>query len=284
MAPQAAAADAAAITVRLSKNHASIIWPGLNYLVCQGAGWEQTGQSLTCHPLANQPLSPGSDLGAFSAPMMQRVNRLWDKIKPLRTTGGQISVDEIDLRAALFAARTSVKLQRHLLRKAQKKGAAAQRRLAQAKRAIQKAALGKERAVKFLEKERKRASRAFQAAAGGDELRAQAEEWRAHLRWMEFHLAYFKPPPRPGAGRLQWRRLWLQTLRQIAEQAILEAGYQLPDGAALERTLRLYLNYSLRGRMGEFNHIYMTNHSSSWDARLRMLDFVQQRLVLEVAS
>ena len=67
----------------------------------------------------------------------------------------------------------------------------------------------------------------------------------------------------------------------LAEKAIRELGYALPEPARLRTVLRQYLAYSLRGRMGEYHHIYMINNTDRSVAQLKLLDFVQERIPLQ---
>ena len=138
MSPKPAGTDSTAIKVQLTKDQISMIWPDLNYIVCQWLTLEQSGQSVTCYPFRILPLPPGSDSGTFSASMMDRINQVFAKVRPIRTTGGEAWLDEFELRAAIFSARMSVKLERYQVRKASKKGASARRRVASAKQRSRK--------------------------------------------------------------------------------------------------------------------------------------------------
>jgi hypothetical protein len=216
--------------------------------------------------------------------MMDRINQVFAKIRQISTTGGEVWLGEFEVRAAIFSARTSVKLERYRIRKAPKEGAGARRRVAGARRALKKDVRRKKRVVEFLETALKRANRLFKSVVGPDAFKVQSNGWRSHMKWIQFRLTYFKCPPSPATGRLKWRRLWLDTLMQMAELAIDEQGYDLPDPAELRAVVHQYLTYSLRGRLGEYNHMYMVRNEDSSVAQLKLLDFVQERLVLKEAS
>jgi hypothetical protein len=216
--------------------------------------------------------------------MMERIRQLWAKIQPIRGTGGEVWLDEFELRGAIFSARTSVKLARHQLRKTSKKGAHAKHRVASAKRDLEKDAHHKNQVVEFLETALKRANRLFRSAVGPQEFTSQSQEWRSHLKWIEFHLTYFKPFRASGVSRLQIRRLMLDSLKQMATKGIVEMGYELPEPSNLDSVIRQYLDYSLRGRIGEYNHIFMIRNEDSSVAQLKLFDFVKERLVLKEAS
>jgi hypothetical protein len=280
---RAAGMDSTAIGVRLSKDQVSIIWPGLCCIMDQFLTWEATGETLS---FRINPPPPESDAGAFSARMMGRIKQLRATIQRIRTSGGEVWLNEFDLRAAIFAARTTVKLQRCQIRNAPKKGIKAKRPIAEGRRALKKDVARKKRVVNFLEIRLKRATRLFKSVTGLEEFRSQSKEWRSHLRWIDFHLRYFKPLPRSATevGRLKLRRAWLDTLVQMAEKAIIARGYELPEPAELRAVLHRFLDYSLRRRMGKDNHIYMTRNCDTPVAQRKLLDFVEKRLALRKAA
>jgi hypothetical protein len=275
--------DPTAINVRFSKQHVVIIWPGLHYIICQNQTREQSGRSVTSYAFDVDPLPPGCDSGTFSARMMDRIVQLFAKLQPINATGGGVWLGEFELRAAIFAARTSLQLERHHIRKAKKKGAEAQRRLARARRDLKKRDVQKKRVVEFLEKALKRASRQFKSVLGTEEFKSQSKEWQSHIRWIEFHLTYFKPVPRLRSIRTKIRSIWLDQLVEMAEAAMLDQGYELPGRGELTPVLRTFLDYSIRGRMGEYDHMFMVENRDRSVAQLKLLDFVQERLVLQEA-
>ena len=276
-------AASTAINVRLSKEHVAMVWPGLNYIICQNQTREQLGQSVTCYPFAIQPLPPGYDSGTFSARMMDRIVQLWAKVKPIKSTGGEVWLGEFELRAAIFGARASVNLERHYIRKAEKKGADARRGLRRARWDLKKHDVQKKRVLEFLEKALKRASRQFKSVLGPEEFKSQSKEWQSHVKWIEFRLTYFKPLRRPGSVRTKTRRMLLDALVEMAEAAMLDQGYELPRQEELRAVLHTFLDYSLRGRKGEYDHMFMYGNRDSSVAQLKLLGFVQERLLLQEA-
>ncbi len=284
MTPQSVETDSTAVRLRLTKQQVSVIWPGLNYIICQFLTRQETGQAVTSYPFRIQPLPPGSDSGTFSAPMMDRIQQLWSKIQPIKTTGGDLQLDEFELRAAIFAARTSVKLDRRDVEKTRKQGAKTKHRVAGAKRALNKQAREKTEAVEFLETALKRASRLLASEIGAEEFKTQSKEWQSHLRWIEYHLTYFKPFRVTGTSITKLHRGWVDILVVMAKKAIAELGYETPEPAELRAVMRQYLAYSLRGRMGEYNHIFMLRNRDRSVAQMKLFDFVQERIPLLEAS
>jgi hypothetical protein len=284
MTPPPVGTDSTGVKLRLTEEQVSVIWPGLNYIICQFLTRQDTGQAVTSYPFRIQPLPPGSDSGTFSAAMMDRFQKLWSKIQPIKTTGGDLQLDEFELRAAIFAARTSVKLERRDVQKTQKQGAKTKRRMAGAKRALNKQVRKKEEVVAFLETALKRASRLLTSEIGAEEFKTQSKEWQSHLLWIEYHLTYFKPFRTTELSITKLHRGWVEILVGIAEKAIAELGYELPEPAELRAAMRQYLAYSLRGRMGEYDHIFMLRNSASSVAQMKLFDFVNERIALREAS
>lgn len=284
MTPEQVGADPAAVEVRLNKEQVSAIWPGLNYIICQWLTKKEAGQSITSYPFQSRPLPPGSDSGTFSARMMDRVQQLWIKSQPIRATGGTIWLDEFELRAAILSARTSVKHERYEIQREAKKRTAAQSRVANAKRALKRKLPGKERVVEFLETALKQANRRLKSVVGPEEFKSQSAEWQSHLRWIEWHLTYFKSVPVLSKSIRKMQKDWVDILVDKAEKAIVNLKYKLPEPAALRRVMSLFLTYSLRGRMGTYNHIFMVQNQNTPAGEFELFDFVNKRIPLKKAS
>lgn len=119
---------------------------------------------------------------------------------------------------------------------------------------------------------------------GEKNFKLRSNQWQSHLRWIKFHLTYFTPLPSPATGRLQWRNAWLDALVQMAGKAIIKSGFQLPDPARLRRVLHQFLIYSIRGRMGKYNHLFMIRHEDSPIVQSKLFGFAKKRLVLKGAA
>jgi len=271
--------ELATIKLRLTMDQVSVIWPGLDYIVNQYLTWQGVGDSLTCYPLRIQPPPPGFDSGTFSARMMESIRNLWVKIKPIRTGGGELWLGEFELRAAAFAARTSMKVSRRATQQVRKSGINADSTFT-----LKNQQRRKDRVIKSLEVHMKRSKRRFRAAAGISELTLQSKEWQSHLRWIQLHLTYFKPYRPLNPSLEQVRRQWVDVLVQMAETSILNQNYELPDRAKLRAVIRQFLRYSRRGRSGsDSNHVYLLNNVQVRAAQWKLLEFVQERLLLKEA-
>ena len=107
-----------------------------------------------------------------------------------------------------------------------------------------------------------------------------SKEWRSHLLWMKFHLAYFKQVI-GVKSRGVVRRMVIDQLTVIAEKAIRYEGFEIPDSRDLRQVIRLYLRYSRRGRIGTFHFRYMLQNGQRREAQEYLFEFVQKRIKLK---
>ena len=107
-----------------------------------------------------------------------------------------------------------------------------------------------------------------------------SKEWRAHLRWMKFHLAYFKEV-RGGRGRRFVHRRVIDRLIAIAEKAIRREGFEIPDSRKLRHVIRLFVRYSRLGRIGTFHFRYMLENGQRREAQEFLFEFVKERIKLK---
>ena len=271
----------AAIELKLSSAQILVIWSGLNHIICAYQTREAVGRAITAYPFQLVPLPPELDSGTFSQEMMNRVGSLWTKLKSLRSTGGKVQLDSFELRAAAYSARTSVKVARMEMREARKEGKESTSRTVAAKQALKQVSQGKKQVIDFLERYMKRAERLLRKTAGSDQQKALSKEWRSHLRWIVFHLAYFKPYRIPGRSARQMQIQWVEELVKMAEAAILIRRLKLPAPDRLRKVIRQFLFYSRRGRIARYHHVYMLRNSNKPFASARLFEFIEPRLYLE---
>jgi hypothetical protein len=98
------------ISLRLTRNQATLIWVGLDHTVRALLTRELAGQARTSFPFGILQLPVGFDSGTFSAAMMDRVRKLWTKVEPKRSRGGRVRMDAFELRVAALSVRTTQKL------------------------------------------------------------------------------------------------------------------------------------------------------------------------------
>ena len=110
-----------------------------------------------------------------------------------------------------------------------------------------------------------------------------SKEWQSHLRWMRFHLAYFKPVPVRRNVRIRNQNV-IDRLMTMAEEAIRYEGYDLPDPRELRRVMRLFARYSRRGRIRIFHLQYILEHSQLRATQGFLFEFVEKRNNLQEAA
>jgi hypothetical protein len=105
------------------------------------------------------------------------------------------------------------------------------------------------------------------------------KQWRAHVRWMRLHFAYFKRQRARLPGRKTAFQQLLNDLTGVAMIGIQGEGYKLPDPIRLRKIMRLYVAYTRRGRL-PYPIGYMLNNETATGARYVLCRFVEQRLNL----
>lgn len=268
--------------MRLTETQISVIWPGLNHIVCACLTREVAGQALTSYPFEIQPLPPGFDSGTFRPSMMDRIKRLWTKLRPKAKTnrGGRIQMDAFELRAAILSARNSLKIQRVKAHDSRTLDARTKRQIGIDIQAICKLEEMTQRVIRSMERYTKKANRRFLAQASQKEFKALSMEWQSHLRWIRFHLTYFKPFRALGPSHKNMQRKTIDQLVKMARQAITDQGFEPPDLGEIRRVIRLFVRYSRRGRLSPKHHQYMLRNSKSSSARSELFQFLKPRLEL----
>jgi hypothetical protein len=137
-----------------------------------------------------------------------------------------------------------------------------------------------QRVIKSLETYMKRANRRFVAINSQAEFKMLSQQWKTHLRWVRFHLAFFKDWPVFMPRLRQLDQMIIEELVSMAEEALQVNGYEVPDPPELRRVIRMFIRYSRRGRLvPDFR--YMLNNRKAMYARYVLAEFVAQRLKLK---
>ncbi len=189
-------------------------------------------------------------------------------------------MNAFELRAAARSARVTVQLARIKAPETSQSETKAKRSLALDREAISNLKLKGQAFLKFLDRYMKRANRRFQSERSRDEFNTLSREWRSHLQWIRFHLAYFKPFRPLGPGQRRVLRWSISRLVRMADVAIADQGFELPDLGKLRRVIRMFVHYSRRGRQGFKHHLYMLKNREKPFAQRELLEFIQQRLAL----
>jgi len=239
----------------------------------------RTGEAPAAYPFRIQPLERNFDTGTFSLSMMNRSVKLCAMLKAKRS-GGTFSLDSFQLRAAAFSSRTTLQIRRFIAVTPGIRKSSIERRKRDGidpesiKRLRQKISI----LIKFLEKHMKRAERRFVSERSRADFQHLSKEWRAHLRWMKYRLAYFKPfrPVATGMRPMQRRRIDL--LVAMAQNASEAKKRQIPNDKVLRDIIRRFVRDCHRGRIGERNFQYMLKNQQSPIAQAELLDYVALRL------
>jgi hypothetical protein len=233
--------------------------------------------------------------------MMARIDRLWTVLSTKLETGGRLRLGLFEIRAAIFSTRMTVTTQRFKNRTRFEEARRNIRKLpshAKIRRRTETAALESlsqqansefeameqktSKLLGTLERLAKRATRRYSADRSKEELRELSREWRAHLRWIRYNLAYFKPfrPVSPEYRRMQWKRL--DELVKMAKKEIVRRRVSMPDERELRKIARAYMRSCKQGHQGKFDFIYMLNNLEKPIAQARLFEFFAPRMGVRI--
>jgi hypothetical protein len=111
-----------------------------------------------------------------------------------------------------------------------------------------------------------------------------SKEWRWHLRWIRFHLAYFNPLPSIQKSLKRFYQLRIDRLVALAESGIQYLNYLPLEPRKLRRIIRLFVRSARRGRISPFIWQELMKPTPSWQAQLSVLEFVEKRANLQKAA
>jgi hypothetical protein len=233
------------IGVRLTPSYLRLIGVGLHALVNSYLTHQETGSSIysynfRLHPLQDFPC-PGKNPGTFGQTIMQGIVELWIRLKGKTKSRLRLRMNFVDLSACIFAVRIGREYER----------------LVQEKKHKIRENLEAKSAIASLERQLKRARRAYAAENGESAYKEMRTRWFAHLRWMRMHLAYFRPRRIKTQPRLL-QRMIIDEACESAKAGILKRRYEPPPEKELRRLVRLYLRYVRRGRRGITTQMMIT--------------------------
>ena len=235
------------------------------------------------YPFRVCPLPRGFDVGTYRPAMMDRIRALWIRMKPIATTGGRVEMNAIEVRAAIYAVRVNLQLLRRKVHDARRKDAKTKRILGLDRAAIKRRKQQTWPVIKSLERNLKRATRSSLKITPRSEFGEMSKGWRSHLRWMKFHLAYFKVVPVLRNTKIRRQKV-IDQLAAIAEKAMRYEGFEIPDSRELRHVIRLFVRYSRLGRIGTFHFRYMLENSQRRAAQEFLFEFVKRRIHLQEAT
>ena len=129
------------------------------------------------NPPAVQHSEAGVSPGTFNSAFMEMITDLWSRIKPARSKRIRLQLNFVQLSACILAVRIGKDYERLRLK----------RKISIERRRAMK------RVVSALERELKRARRAYAADMGEDAYKKMRAAWLEHLRWIRMQLVYFRP-------------------------------------------------------------------------------------------
>jgi hypothetical protein len=233
------------VGVRFNPVQRGLIWPGLNRIVFAYITFRETGSAdgypFRVHPLATVP-RPGLSPGRFKAEFMEMIIDLWTRMKTAKSRRIRLHLNFLQLSACILAVRIGKDYDRVRLKR---------------KISIERQQ-GMRRVISSLERELKRARRAYAAEMGEDMYKHMRTVWLQQLRWIRMNLVYFRP-------------IRVKTQRRKVARMIIDYGYERaraglfardlvpPEERDLRRLVRLAVRYIRRGRIRLFIQNLMTN-------------------------
>jgi hypothetical protein len=268
------------IRLRLSAVQMSVIWPGLDLLVKSYVAKRDTKHTLYEFPFRVYPPPKWFDRGKSHPYLMEGIIDLRERLLPKARVGGRVQMNAIDVRAAIYSVRVNLSYWRkerhdkrhwsHELKKRYELDAAS----------FDLLKVRSERVIRSLERHMKRANRSLLKSATRDGYAAIMSDWKAHLRWMHLHIAYFKPLPPVIRGRKTRYQQILDALVLMANRAIQNDGYVPPESRELRKMMRLYVRSVRRGRE-TYSIRFLLDNFGTLNAAWHLARFVLQRLTLK---
>ena len=271
----------AAINIRLSAAQVSVIWPGLAF-IASAYLIRRSGRSVEYeYPFRVQPPPQGFDHGVCDATLMEQLLDLRSRLKPQAKTGGRVQMDAIDLRIAILAIRVSLDRWRMEAHDRRRRDPETKEWLCLDRASGQKLKMKSQRVILSLERHMKRANRLLLKVVHSDQYSELTKRWKALLRWIRLHLAYFTPfrPSRRFLRKLQ--RGFIDYLVKVAEEGLRYQAYEIPDAGEMRRMMRMYARYARRGNGSSFDFEQLLHKRANLDTKCSLADFAILRLNLK---
>lgn len=272
------------IRFRLSKREIAILAPGIELLFGSHQTRQRKGTSLFAYPFRIYPPPRGFDRGIYNQHFMDKALALREMLKAKPQSRRWVKMDTIQLRAAIFAIRAHVEYVRHLRRQTKRKNPEAKARFHIDDKSIAQLKAKSHRMIRSLERNMKRANRALSAAVGKEQYSTLTIAWKAHLRWMRLHIAYFKPWGKPIPGLRKQQQQILDELMEMATHGLRNAGYQPPEEKELRHIMRLYTRYARDRRQGHWTIRFLLDKRRDFNNTYYLAQFVINRSKLKELS
>jgi hypothetical protein len=193
-------------------------------------------------------------------------------------TGGRVKMDTFELRGMIFAIRANTDWFRKRMHILRRNSPEAKTFFQLDDESFRQLNARSRRVILTLERHMKRANRALAKAVTPEEYALQMNAWKAHLRSMWLHIAYFKPMSPVVRGRKAEKQKALDELMQMAADGVRDEGFQPPEESELRRMMRLFAASTRRGRQGYYSVSYVLHHKGDLTTNRYLGSFVLDRL------
>lgn len=274
----------ATVRVRLTPAQIHILAQGIKLLAESYEICQHSGTSPFTYPFRIFPPPRGFDRGIFNQPAMDKILSLRDTLKTKSPHGRRVRMDAIELRAAIFAIRAYIDFVRLLRRQHRTKDRKFRASVPTDDRSIALLKAMSRRRILSLERHMKRANRASMKAIGKKGHDALVASWKAHLRWMRLHIAYFKPSGQPVHGLRKRQQQDLDVLMEMTRRGLRNARHQQPSDKDLRHVIRLYARYARQGRQGNLTVHFLVENKQWFQNKYHLAQFAIDHLNLKELS
>lgn len=264
----------------LTPRQIRLMWPGLHLVTANFIIFQK--KSISFHtPLDFAGMLHNSDQGEWSQELMDRMLAFGREIEKKSESGGYVRMDFLDLRVAIFAARTSIRVLRQRAWSWRKWDKASKAKFSLDQASIADLKSKTKVLIRTLELHLKRATRLFLRAHSRAEFERKAHEWARFLRWVKYHLTFFAKEPARQPGLRKYYQTMIDHICGIAGGVLLNDGYEQPDARALRRAVRTYVHYARRERASWWDFSTLLRFPGDFAARYRLLEFLEKHLTLK---
>ncbi|HKD61860.1 MAG TPA: hypothetical protein VKB38_18505, partial [Terracidiphilus sp.] len=269
------------IRVRLAQAHSYLIARALTKLLWSYQKHQKSGASFFTYPFRNYPPPRGFDRGAFNQIIMDKILGLGEALTAKGNKKRWMELDTLQLRAAAFAVRAHVDYVRLVRRQQRRKAPEVKASLHIDDKSLSQLKEKTKHVIRSLERHMKRANRALINGLGKEHYDALMATWKAHLRWMRLHIAYYKPWGKPNPGRRRRQQKEIDELMEMAKQSLRNYGYLPPEEKELRHIMRLYARYARDFRKGHRTVRFLLKNRAEFSYSYRLAHFVIKRLNLK---
>jgi hypothetical protein len=272
------------IGFRLSNAQFDILARGINLLLLSHRKRQRTGNPPFSYPFRIYPPPRGFDRGLYNQPFMDKTLALEETFKGKPQNGRRVKMDTFQLRTAIFAIRAHVDYVRLLRHQNRSEDPEAKARMQIDDRSFALLKAKAHRVIRSLERYVKKANRILITEIGKEKYAALMISWKAHLRWMRLHIAYFKPWGKPVLGRRKRQQQDLDGLMEMATHGLRNAGYRPPKEKQLRHLMRLYARYARSGQQGHWTIQFLLDKRNGFSNTYHLAHFVIDRSKLKELS